>query len=126
MEEKTLTNEEALKEAFDKAIKSLSNLIAIYDTSKAIYRTNKLQGFWDASRNDLYFRITKIALIGTEVSEMIEAVRKGDIENEGEEAADIFIRLLDYCGAIGIDLYDEVKKKLVTNSKRPFRHGKRC
>lgn len=39
------------------------------------------------------------------------------------EAADIFIRLLDFCEAWGIDLENEYEKKMAYNRTRAIRHG---
>ncbi len=68
---------------------------------------------------------TKIALIHSEVSEMLEGLRKGQKDDhlphrsmEEVEAADIFIRLMDYCGARGLDLEGAVIEKLDYNAHR--------
>ncbi len=39
------------------------------------------------------------------------------------EAADIFIRLLDFCETWGIDLEEEYEKKMAYNRTRAVRHG---
>jgi NTP pyrophosphatase (non-canonical NTP hydrolase) len=66
-----------------------------------------------------------IALIHSEVSEMLEGVRKGLQDDhlphrrmEEVEAADIFIRLLDYCAYRGIDLGGAVAEKREYNRTR--------
>lgn len=68
---------------------------------------------------------TKIALIHSEVSEMLEGLRKGLPDDhlphrsmEEVEAADVFIRLADYCGARGLDLMGAVAEKLEYNAHR--------
>lgn len=66
----------------------------------------------------------KIALIHTELSELLEAVRKDDWANEVEEMADVQVRVLDYCGGFGIDLGEGFFNKMLKNLKRPHRHGK--
>lgn len=87
-------------------------------------------GWWDeiyhltpSQRVLLYSQ--KIALIHSETSEMLEGLRKGKADDhlpqypaEHVEAADIFIRLADYCGARGIDLEKMVDEKLAYNAKR--------
>lgn len=97
------------------------------------------QGFWPNWQSPTYFmgdvtsnsvasakmkKAEKIALIHSEVSELLEAVRKDDFRNEAEECADILVRLLDYCGACGIDLGEAFTEKMVANYARPFKHGK--
>jgi len=71
--------------------------------------------------------VAKVALIGTEVSEMIESVRNGDFdETKGsfdKEAADVLIRLLDLTAGMGIDMDAVVAAKLEDNKKRGFKHG---
>jgi len=67
--------------------------------------------------------IVKIALIITECSEAIEAVREDDFENFKEELADIRIRTDDLADILNISLDREVHKKLDKLEKREFRHG---
>lgn len=67
---------------------------------------------------------TEIALIHSEVSELLEAVRKKDHLNEAEEIADTVIRILHYCGKYNIDLGAALYSKMLKNYRRPFKHGK--
>lgn len=67
----------------------------------------------------------KIALIHSEVSEMLEGMRKNTFDDhlphrlmEEVEAADILIRLLDYCGWRGLDIGNAVAEKLAYNAQR--------
>ncbi len=67
----------------------------------------------------------QIALMHSELSEMLEAVRKNlpsehleGFSGEAEEAADVLIRLCDYCGARSIDLGKAYVAKLFFNSSR--------
>lgn len=62
---------------------------------------------------------TKLALIHSEVSEALEALRKGDQENFAEELADTVIRILD----LPVDLEQAIVAKLAVNERRGFRHG---
>lgn len=71
-----------------------------------------------------YMFPVKIGLIMTELGEAIEAHRNEDQENLYEEMADIFIRLLDLAGAIGMDVESEIQKKMQTNLGRPPKHDK--
>jgi len=54
-----------------------------------------------------------------------EAVRNENWENFGEEMADIFIRLVNCCEVMDIDLQDEVHKTHQKNLKREFLHGRK-
>ena len=83
-------------------------------------------GWWPSHTersSELY--ASKIALIHSEVSEMLEGLRKGlpdshlpERSAEEVEAADIAIRLFDYCGARGIDLAGAIIAKVLYNAKR--------
>lgn len=66
---------------------------------------------------------TVLALIHSEVSEALEADRKGDKENFAEELADIVIRVFDLCGSMNIDLGTEIENKMAKNEKRDYKHG---
>ena len=66
-----------------------------------------------------------IALMHSELSEMLEYVRKGGMDDhlphrpgEEVEAADLLIRLLDYCGGFGLDIEGAFIEKLSYNKQR--------
>lgn len=65
-----------------------------------------------------WFLATKIALIHSEASELLEALRTGDFANEHDEAADVFIRLADYCGRRNIPLGSAAEVKSGINRHR--------
>lgn len=77
--------------------------------------------------------VAKLALIGTEVSEAIECVRRGEdkttVAESGKpeglpsEIADVVIRCLDLAGGLGIDLQSEIETKMAYNATRSYRHG---
>ena len=79
------------------------------------------KGFWKVSTNIG----EKIALIHSELSEALEAYRKGDEDNFKEELADTMIRLFDLAGHMKFSLYDEIQKKNSFNKTRPYLHGKK-
>ena len=80
------------------------------------------KGFWDEERNIG----EALMLIVTELAEAMEAYRKQDQENFREEVADTFIRLLDLCGGLKLDIEEEIEKKSQKNKNRPYKHGKVC
>jgi NTP pyrophosphatase (non-canonical NTP hydrolase) len=80
-----------------------------------------------------------IALLHSEVSEMLEAYRIGGTadqtmenapdgglpkpEGVGSEAADVLVRLLDTCYRHDVDLFAEWRRKVTYNWTRQARHG---
>lgn len=64
-----------------------------------------------------------LALIHSEVSEALEADRKGDRENFVEELADVCIRIFDLCGLLDIDLQKAIHEKMNKNRMRSYKHG---
>lgn len=118
----------------------------INELAKEIYKANVAKGFYEKEKNTGEM----LCLIHSEVSEALEADRKGKffegaiqgvngwVADEDfkasfnshvkgtfeEEMADIFIRVLDMCAYRGIDLEQHVKAKMRYNSLRPHKHGK--
>lgn len=80
------------------------------------------KGFWEEKRNIG----EALMLIVTELAEAMEAYRVQDDANFREEIADAFIRLLDLCGGLKIDIEEEIFKKSLKNKNRPYKHGKIC
>lgn len=75
-----------------------------------------------------------IALCHSELSEALQEYRKGGedratyYENNtphgiAVELADVILRILDYCGHVGIDIEKILEEKNNFNRNRPYRHG---
>ena len=103
----------------------MSNLTKL---SQQIHNTAVEKGFWN-SAPDINFVLSKIALIHSEGSEVLEAVRKTQGSKAiAEELADILIRTLDLYEGMkkNYDLPDldlVMKNKMDKNSTRPHMHG---
>jgi NTP pyrophosphatase (non-canonical NTP hydrolase) len=90
------------------------------------------KGFWDADTEDnrVIFYLKQLAMVHSEVSETLEAIRKemGD-DVVVEELADIIIRVLDLWAGMSTDQYTNhslakaVNEKMEKNSSRPKMHG---
>lgn len=94
-----------------------------------LHETAIEKGFWDGEIG--YDKIgNKLALVHSEVTEVLEAIRKNKGSEEVvEEMADVLIRLLDIYAAMRntgdlIHSFDEVlDKKININKERPKLHG---
>lgn len=105
----------------------------INETMVGIHRNAVDKGWWETDRNIGEV----IALCHSELSEALEEARKGKFETyynelkpdkpEGVyvELADCMIRIMDYCGHIGIDLESVIREKMIYNGSRPYKHGKK-
>jgi NTP pyrophosphatase (non-canonical NTP hydrolase) len=79
------------------------------------------KGFWNEPRE---FGAL-IALVHLELSEALEAHRRGEgVERIGEELADAVLRIADLCGAYRINLEECLKVKMIKNLGRRPMHGK--
>lgn len=105
------------------------------DLQDEVREVNLANGWFEESRTVG----DDVALLHSEVSEMLEAFRAHGLEDVtartyaegtlpkpegfGSECADVLIRLLDTCDRRGIDLHAEFVRKLAHNRTRGRRHG---
>ena len=91
------------------------------------HTTAREKGFHDDSPetpfDDPRYLLSLLMLIGTEVAEAAEEVRKGTPEGFADELADICIRVFDVAGLCVIDLEQAITAKMAANRDRPHRHG---
>jgi len=94
-----------------------------------LHETAKEKGFWDGDYT--HDKVgNKLALVHSEVTEVLEAIRKSHgSEKVVEEMADVIIRLLDIYAAMRneeevLHSLDEIlQKKMDINKERPRLHG---
>ena len=100
--------------------------MTISEMQNEAFETAKSKGFHDVDRElDVITRtLRRLALITSEVGEAVEAARKDDMDNLGEELADIVIRVGDLAGVLDISLSNKIQMKMMVNKNRPHLHGK--
>jgi len=106
------------------------------DYAAHVIHSNAIEkGFYDpVDRMDeqdiIIFELKQLAMIHSEVTEVLEALRKKKGAREvSEEMADIFIRLVDLYsfllkrGEVDRPLSEAILEKIDINSNRPKMHG---
>src|SRR3990172_8876078 len=96
---------------------------SMQDWSTFISNVVKGKGFYTPTSLDTEEErekvLGKLMLVVTEIAEAAEAVRHNDWDNFKEEMADAMIRMFDMCGAMNLDIEEEIENKMIINVKRP-------
>ena len=96
-----------------------------YDNSKTTEQALISMGL-ELEAHSTQMKLSKLALIGSEVGEAVRAVHHSDIAGLAEELVDICIRVFDMCGWLDIELGNEIIRKMEINRARPYMHGKKA
>jgi len=94
----------------------------ISEFAKSAHATAREKGFWEGQRNFL----EALMLIVSEAGECCDAYRRSDWTSIKDELADIMIRTADLAQGFGIDIENEIIKKMEFNKTRPYRHERTC
>ena len=108
------------------------NTVNLDAESKRLHDNAVKKGFWEPNNEDTHtiFYLKQIAMIHSECSEVLEAIRKSKGDRQVvEELADIIIRTLDLYwglkedGYTDISLHDTYIEKTAYNEQRAKMHG---
>jgi NTP pyrophosphatase (non-canonical NTP hydrolase) len=96
-----------------------------------LHETALSKGFYDSlNMTEFNSQAKQLAMIHSEVTEVLEALRKSQGEHKVvEELVDIFIRLMDFyaalrnAGVVESSFDDVLEEKSKINESRPLMHG---
>ena len=105
--------------------------------AKSVHKNATEKGFWDYMYSNVeptgdtfIFFAKQIAMIHSEATEVLEALRKQKGANEVvEELADVIIRVVDLyeglrmAGEVNESLEEVLERKMLVNTQRPKMHG---
>lgn len=100
--------------------------MSLNELGKEIFANNVVKGFYDEPTTFA----ARIALMHSELSEALEADRKGLMDDkltnrDGREVelADCLIRILDCATFMRMDIHGAVIEKIAYNKTREYKHG---
>ena len=106
----------------------------VFELQQLVFEEYKKNGYADRwtqeyfkahpTEFDLLIDLAEVGLINTEVSELLEDIRNNAPEKYGPEAADIVIRVMNWCNRKNIDLGWHIIEKHKKNLKREKLHGR--
>ena len=103
------------------------------EVSTELHQTARSKGFYDRlDMTDFNSQAKQLAMIHSEVTEVLEALRKDKGEKAVvEEIADILVRSFDFyeslfqAGVVSLSLQEVFNEKVGVNKERPHMHGVR-
>lgn len=104
---------------------------ATQECMKSCYNTAVSKGWWGHVGGTPLVMASKISLMHSELSELLEVVRNGDgwsektpeFKKSEEELADLVIRVMDFAQHYNIRLPEAIIAKMEFNKDRPYKHG---
>ena len=105
------------------------------DLAHTLHANAKVKGFYEPLEHmeepdHIIFQLKQLAMIHSEVTEVLEAMRKSQGGTKvTEELADIIIRVLDFWAYLNETGYtlkklsDAINEKIEVNKERPNMHG---